>query len=158
MATLDDDGFRLWVAGRDDPRPWRPQIDALGIADRVRFLGERSDLPSVYQAVDGMLLPTRYDPFANVTLEAAAAGLPIITSAANGAAEWFGDDLRILRRAEDSTALAAAIGGFRDSTTRRACGERVRRRARELDWSTHTSALRAEYRRIVETRSLREST
>jgi UDP-glucose:(heptosyl)LPS alpha-1,3-glucosyltransferase len=41
----------------------------------------------VYAAADVFLLPTLYDPFANVTLEALAAGLPVITSAQNGASE-----------------------------------------------------------------------
>jgi len=34
-------------------------------------------------------LPTRYDPFANVVLEALASGLPVLTSTENGAAETF---------------------------------------------------------------------
>ncbi len=42
-------------------------------------------MPHVYAAADVFLLPTLYDPFANVTLEALAAGLPVITSAQNGA-------------------------------------------------------------------------
>ncbi len=44
-------------------------------------------MPHVYAAADVFLLPTLYDPFANVTLEALAAGLPVITSAQNGASE-----------------------------------------------------------------------
>ena len=102
-----------------------------------------------------MLLPTRYDPFANVTLEAAAAGLPIITSAANGAAEYLGEEIRVIADAEDATALATAIAGFSDPSTRQAFGERAQRRARALDWAGHASALRDEYRRIVETRACR---
>ncbi|MEM9399606.1 MAG: glycosyltransferase family 4 protein, partial [Verrucomicrobiota bacterium] len=41
----------------------------------------------LYAAADVFLLPTLYDPFANVTLEAMAAGLPVITTYANGASE-----------------------------------------------------------------------
>lgn len=153
MAELRDPALRLWIAGRDDPRPWQSKVNALGLGDRVRFLGERADLPAVYQAVDGMLLPTRYDPFANVTLEAAAAGLPIVTSAANGAAEWLGEDIRVVTHADDAAAFAKAIGSLRDSDARRALGERAQGRARKLDWAGHASSLREEYRRIVETRA-----
>lgn len=42
-------------------------------------------MPCVYSAADVFLFPTLYDPFANVTLEAMAAGLPVITTADNGA-------------------------------------------------------------------------
>ena len=40
-----------------------------------------------YAAADLLVLPTRQDPFANVTLEALACGLPVVTSPNNGAVE-----------------------------------------------------------------------
>jgi len=42
----------------------------------------------IYHASDAFILPTLYDPCSNATLEAAACGLPVITTEANGAAEW----------------------------------------------------------------------
>jgi UDP-glucose:(heptosyl)LPS alpha-1,3-glucosyltransferase len=153
VAKLDDPGLRVWVAGRDAPGPWRRRIGALGLSRQIRFLGERSDLPAVYQAVDGMVLPTRYDPFANVTLEAAAAGLPIVTTASNGAAEWFGEDIRIVQDAEDAGALSREIEFFRGADRRRDFGGRAQQRARQLDWASHVSGLREEYQRIVQERS-----
>jgi len=61
-------------------------------------------MPHVYAAADVFLLPTLYDPFANVTLEALAAGLPVITSAQNGASEIIEDETNgfILPRADDT--------------------------------------------------------
>ena len=153
MRHLDDRDLRLWVAGRDRARPWKARAQTLGLADRVDFLGERSDMPAVYQAVDGVVLPTRYDPFANVTFEAAAAGKPIITSAANGAAEWLAGDLEIIRDAGDSTALSAAPDGYREASTRQDRGERLRNRVRAFDWASHVSLLREEYRRILARRA-----
>ena len=104
-----------------------------------------------------LLLPTRYDPFANVTLEAAAAGRPVVTSAANGAAEWLGDDIRVVSEAEDAGGFAEALDSLREAAPRRALGERARLRARDLDWPGHVEALRDEYARIVETHRRRAS-
>ena len=42
-----------------------------------------------YHAADGLLLPTLYDPFPNVVLEAMACGLPVITSTGCGGAEFI---------------------------------------------------------------------
>jgi UDP-glucose:(heptosyl)LPS alpha-1,3-glucosyltransferase len=42
-----------------------------------------------YQIADALLLPTLYDPFANVILEAMSCGLPVITSATCGGAEFI---------------------------------------------------------------------
>ena len=64
-------------------------------------------MPHVYAAADVFLLPTLYDPFANVTLEALAAGLPVITSAQNGASEIIEDGKTgfILPRADDDALI-----------------------------------------------------
>lgn len=152
LATMPDSGLRLWIAGNDDERPWRRSAAKMGIGERVRFLGPRDDLEVVYGAVDGMVLPTRYDAFANVTLEAAASGLPIITTRANGAAEWLGDDVCLLESARDPAALAQAFINLANVEQRRALGQRAQKRARSLDWAQHVSLLRAEYRRIRDAR------
>lgn len=54
---------------------------------RVRFLGVVQDMPALYGAADIFLLPTIYDPFSNACLEALAAGLPVVTTRANGFSE-----------------------------------------------------------------------
>ena len=68
-------------------------------------------MPHVYAAADVFLLPTLYDPFANVTLEALAAGLPVITSAQNGASEIIeeGENGFILPRANDVKRIVALL-------------------------------------------------
>jgi len=81
----------LWIAGRDDPAPWQRRATKAGVADRVHFLGLRHDMQRLLFACDGLLLPTRYEPGGLVVLEAAAAGRPVITSAACGHAELLGD-------------------------------------------------------------------
>jgi UDP-glucose:(heptosyl)LPS alpha-1,3-glucosyltransferase len=157
LARIRDPGLRLWIAGRDDPKPWQATASRLGIGDRVRFLGPREDLEAVYCAVDGMVLPTRYDAFANVTLEAAASGLPIITTRSNGAAESLEGGVSLLEDANDPIALAQAFEPFADPERRRNLGQRAQQMARRLDWSQHVSHLRDEYRRIVEARATRQA-
>lgn len=76
---------RLLVAGRGDPRPYGRRWKNL--AGCVRFLGPVRDMPALYAAADLFVLPTIYDPFSNACLEALAAGLPVLTTTANGFAE-----------------------------------------------------------------------
>ena len=155
LTRIHDPGLRLWIAGRDDPRPWQKIAAGLGIADRLRFLGARDDLEAVYCAVDGMVLPTRYDAFANVTLEAAASGLPIITTRSNGAAEWLEEGIFLLESANDPIALAQAFAPFASVDRRLDLGQRAREKAGRLDWSQHVSQLCDEYRRIIDQRAAR---
>jgi UDP-glucose:(heptosyl)LPS alpha-1,3-glucosyltransferase len=78
----------LLVAGGDRRLAWwHAQAAALGVADRVLFLGPRRDPERVLRAADVSVLPTAYDPSANSTLESLASGLPVITSDMNGAGE-----------------------------------------------------------------------
>ncbi|HIE33188.1 MAG TPA: glycosyltransferase family 1 protein [Thermodesulfobacteriaceae bacterium] len=59
----------------------------LGKKGRVYYLGPVKEMEKLYGAADLLVLPTRYDPFANVVLEALACGLPVITTPENGASE-----------------------------------------------------------------------
>jgi glycosyltransferase involved in cell wall biosynthesis len=64
--------------------PHRPAIEKnvrdLGIADHVRFLGSRPDVPRILTAMDAFLLPSRFEGLPLVGMEAQAAGLPTIVS------------------------------------------------------------------------------
>ncbi len=63
----------------------------LGVADRVRFGGVREDIASAFSGADAFVFPTRYEPFGMVVAEALASGLPVVTSAAAGAADLIRD-------------------------------------------------------------------
>ena len=134
---------QLWVAGSDDTRAWRRRASELGVEERVRFLGFRSDLPAFYAGADALLLPTRYDAFANVCLEAAAAGLPVLTSGANGAAELFREAGCVVEDPDDASGFAAAIEALAEPDLRRRLGEAARAVAAPHGWDAHVSALRA---------------
>ena len=80
INRLNDPDIILLVAGAGKKR-------GLPSSPRVRFLGEIAEMPALMEAADAFLLPTIYDPFSNACLEALSAGLPVITTAANGFAE-----------------------------------------------------------------------
>ena len=76
----------LLVAGRGHPRPYLRGLPPAA-CERVRFLGPVKDMRALYAAADVFAAPTLYDPFSNACLEALAAGLPVLTTRANGFAE-----------------------------------------------------------------------
>ncbi len=73
------DNAILLVAGRGPSKRHR--------SASARFLGPMSDLSALFSAADVFTLPTIYDPFSNACLEALAAGLPVVTTTANGFSE-----------------------------------------------------------------------
>ena len=148
LTALADAPGTLWIAGRDDTTPWRERARRGGVADRVRWLGTRDDVESLCAAADALLLPTRYDAFANACLEAMAAGLPIVTSGRNGAAEILGDAGRVVDDPEDTPSFAAALRELADPGVRKRMGTTARRLAESFSWPAHTAALRNLYARI----------
>ncbi|MCX2199322.1 glycosyltransferase family 4 protein [Pantoea agglomerans] len=80
----------LIVVGQDKQLQRYQQLaNQLHCLDRLRFVGVQQDVQPFYHAADGLLLPTLYDPFPNVVLEAMACGLPVITSTGCGGAEFI---------------------------------------------------------------------
>lgn len=139
----------LWVAGRDRADAWRRRAARLGITDRVRFLGERDDVDQLLAASDGLLLPTRYEPGGLSVLEAAASGVPVVTSAACGHAELIDDGAIVVHDAEDAPEFSAALDRLADGALRNQLGTAGRRSAEALGWASITQRLRAEYGRIA---------
>jgi len=80
-------GAKVIVVGRGDEHAYKTIAQSCGVADRISFFGVQKDLKDFYQMSDIFVLPTLYDPFSNVTLEAMNCGLPVITTPDNGAAE-----------------------------------------------------------------------
>jgi UDP-glucose:(heptosyl)LPS alpha-1,3-glucosyltransferase len=78
----------LMVVGKDKKiKAFRARATALGLHGRIHLLGGQDDVKPFYGAADALVLPTLYDPFPNVALEAMATGLPVVTSTKCGAAE-----------------------------------------------------------------------
>jgi UDP-glucose:(heptosyl)LPS alpha-1,3-glucosyltransferase len=84
-------------------------------SDRTRYLGPVPGLARVLAAADCFILPTRYDPFSNACLEALAAGVPVITSTANGFSEILTPETGgAVPDPVEVPALAAAIDHWSD--------------------------------------------
>ncbi|MFA5111213.1 MAG: glycosyltransferase family 4 protein [Desulfobaccales bacterium] len=131
FGGLNDSPAELWVVGKGHIAPYQRLAERLKIADRVRFWGPVRDAAPFYQAATALALPTLYDPCSNVVLEALACGLPAVTTAANGAAEFItpGINGAVIPRPDDIAALGAALAAFlargRDEPVRRAAAAAV---------------------------------
>jgi glycosyltransferase involved in cell wall biosynthesis len=86
-AAVGLPGVYIWIAGTGPlEADLRTQCQALGLADRVRFLGWRNDRSALLAACDAVAFPSRYEPFGTVTVEAWAAGKPLVAADADGPA------------------------------------------------------------------------
>jgi UDP-glucose:(heptosyl)LPS alpha-1,3-glucosyltransferase len=87
MARLGDKRAHLLIAGKGRAERYRAAADELAIADRVIWAGPFADVERLYAAADAVALPSLYEPFGNVHLEALASGVPVLSSARAGGSE-----------------------------------------------------------------------
>jgi glycosyltransferase involved in cell wall biosynthesis len=111
----------LRCVGSTPPGPYAAFAKELGVADRVEFSGPTRNIASQYRCADVLLLPTPYDAFGMVVLEAMASGLPVIVSREAGAAELIThgenglildqtDELpQLMRQLQNDSALSAKL-------------------------------------------------
>ena len=88
----------------------RAQCAALGLDDRVRFLGYRRDVAELFEAADVVVLPSLYEGLPLVAIEALAAGRPMVATEVDGTPEVvIHERTGLLVPPANPVALAAAI-------------------------------------------------
>jgi UDP-glucose:(heptosyl)LPS alpha-1,3-glucosyltransferase len=113
LSALDP-SYKLLVVGKARPlKHWQDQLEALGIADRVKFLGVVSAMNDIYASADILLHPTLEDTFGMVVLEAMSFGLPVVVSSSEhcgiAADLQHGLNAFILADPKDAEAMKAAV-------------------------------------------------
>jgi UDP-glucose:(heptosyl)LPS alpha-1,3-glucosyltransferase len=138
---LTDKQAHLWVVGKGRLGNYQALAQRLGMPERVRFWGPQNEMAPFYQAADLLALPTLYDPCSNVVLEALGCGCPVVTTAANGAAEFItrGKNGEVIFQPDDIPVWAGALREWlvrsRDPQVSRAAQEAVA----HLSWEATVS-------------------
>lgn len=156
LACARSRSLRLWIVGRGDEDRFCAYARRLGVAERVRFFGVRSDAERFYQAADVFVLPSRYEAFPLVLLEAAACGVPVVATRVNGVEELVGEHeggLIVDRTAEAFGEALAQLGA--DAGRRARMGEAARRRASTYSWDRSAASVLAIYRELLGRAGLR---
>ncbi len=130
--------FCLAVVGGDPGEALRRLQRQLGLEALVAFLGPRDheELPPFYAAACCCVVPSYYESFGLVALEAMACGVPVIASRVGGLAYTVQDGVSgLLVPPGDPRALAEALDRLvRDPELRARLGEGARRRAARFSW------------------------
>ena len=125
-------------------------IEDLGIQDAVSFTGAvpDQDLPAIFAGAQAAVMPSRYEGFGIVPLEAMACGVPLIVNRAGALGETVGDAAIVLERGDVPSladALALVVG---QPALRQAMRERGLARARQFDRDTAARQTLDVYQRV----------
>ena len=132
MCFLPAGEYELWLAGSGVRQEalQRMAVD-LGIQERVKFLGNRSDVPNLLHAADVIVMSTHYEGLSLSNVEGMAVGKPFIGTDVDGVREVT-EGAGILVPHEDAEALAIAIHRLKQnpayySEVAASCFERAKR-------------------------------
>ena len=132
LARLEPGSFRASLVGDGPDRSMiEAELEQLGLGDRVRLLGDRSDVPRLLAAADVFVCSSRSEGMPVSIIEAMAVGLPVVASAVGGVPEMVDDERTGLLVAPGAAAaladaLARLIG---DRTLREQMGRAGRKDA-----------------------------
>jgi glycosyltransferase involved in cell wall biosynthesis len=126
-------------------------IAELDVGDRVRLLGERSDVPEVLRALDMLLVPSWEEPFGRSVVEALALGVPVAATSVGGPREVLRDGIDGLllpprRPWEWVAALAPLLG---DSNRLTEVGRQGLARATAFDSRAHAERVLSIYQEVL---------
>jgi UDP-glucose:(heptosyl)LPS alpha-1,3-glucosyltransferase len=107
LELLSPDVWML-VVGSDNPAPYRKL--ATHSADRLVFAGSRSDMPALYAAADAFVLPTAYETFSLVCMEAMACSTPVFATPVGGIEDYLLDGVNGYQIKMDAADIAGKIG------------------------------------------------
>ncbi len=121
--------FEVLLVGDGPLRPGLEQLAAkLGLGSRIRFLGERHDIPEVLASLDISVLPSSTESSSNAILESMAAGVPVVATRVGGNPELISDgETGLLVPLDNEEKLAGALERFlTDPLLREECARRAR--------------------------------
>ena len=151
-------GLQIRLVGEDwgGTEPLRSLAHRLGVSDRVAFVGKlsRAELLQEYAQAQFFVLPSIFEPFGIVLLEAMAAGLPVIASRVGGIPEIVEDGRTgLLVEPGNPGALAEALRHLcRDEVLRTSMGRSARERVTRYDWELIVPRILSVYAEALEGR------
>jgi len=108
IKIIANEDISVLIVGTDkNLQNYKKLAQELDISNMVQFLGERKDVSEIYRLSDIVILPTYYDPFSNVVIEALHYGNVVITTRQNGASEII--DKSLLMESPDDFSIASKI-------------------------------------------------
>jgi glycosyltransferase involved in cell wall biosynthesis len=107
----------LVVVGRGAQLPaWRRRAREAGLANRIGFMGFRTDVPEILAALDALVHPARYEAYGLSVREALCRGVPAMVSASAGVAEHYPSELAgrlLIADPDDPAELEAKLMAWR---------------------------------------------
>ncbi len=140
LSLVRHNDVKLLVVGDDKEMPrFARRANDLKVGPRTVFAGSIKNVEDYYAASDAFVFPTFYEAFSLATLEAAAAGLPLLATNVNGTEDLIQDGHNGLFVSRDADDIAAKIRLMvEDQELRKYLGANARITAQQYSWDIIT--------------------
>jgi len=127
-----DSSFKILILGRDRQNPYLRLAKKLGILEEVIFVGSTDEPEKYYGAADLLVHPTFYDACSLTVLEGLASGLPVITTASNGASGMLSqrEDGWVIEKVRSGNEVKIAIQHFLNDEVRKKASHKSQEEAK----------------------------
>jgi UDP-glucose:(heptosyl)LPS alpha-1,3-glucosyltransferase len=144
--------YRLLVVGKGNIPRYEGLAQRLGLQEITMFCGFQEQMPPFYGAADIFVLPSYYDPFGNVCLEAMACGLPVITTRETGVSELMahGRSGFVMDHPENVSDLTNWLEALEDPELRRSLGALAQEQAAFLTIEKNVKHTILAYEKVLE--------
>jgi len=113
ISKLDKENIKAFIIGKEKNLNYYVNLaEDLGLEDKVIFTGPRLDVNDFYNVSDIFILPTHYEPFSNVVIEALQSNNIVITTKQNGASEIL--DKQFIMSTPDDLSIVSTINKLLD--------------------------------------------
>ena len=156
LSGLDDPSVRLLVVGGNagEITTFTAISRDLGVAGRVVFAGFKNDVRPYFWGSDLFVLPSIYETFALVVIQAMAAGVPAIVTRLHGVEEYavHGENAWLAERTPESV-RAAIVGALADKNRLREAGAAAYITAKKYGQEQFVKAWRERIRHVIAVKS-----
>ncbi|HXF29209.1 MAG TPA: glycosyltransferase family 4 protein [Chlamydiales bacterium] len=151
LSSIKDRPFQLSVVGKEkNEASFKKRAKELGLEEKVHFFGPQKEVTRFYQAADTCVIPSYYDPFANVTVEALAMGLFVVSSLMNGGSEViFNEKMGCVFREFRPEVLARTLTKAMNFPKSSESARSIRQKIEHLDFAHQIESIVSEVEEIL---------
>ncbi len=143
FSLIKKENFQLSVIGKDKNLSYFEALSRqLQLAQKIFFLGPQKLTAQFYQMADCLVIPSLYDPFANVTVEALAMGLFTISSKWNGGHEILDkQNGAVIESLDDPISFSQLLKAALNFRKTASSAHSIRQTVRRLDFSNQLKCI-----------------
>jgi len=150
VALLPQNLIKILVVGGGPIQTYRKMCEKRGVANAFLFTGFVRDVERFYSAGDFFILPTAYEAFPLVAIEAAAVGLPLLVTRVNGLEDFVEEGVNGFFIPREPRGIADAILSLVDNQQKlREMGREAQRRAQIFRVENMVDMYRQLYNELV---------